>query len=142
MAQIKTHVTKDTVDSIASGIAEDAKRDDFLTLVQMMERVTGEPPAVWNSGVVGFGTYHYKSSRSSQEGDWFPVGVAARKANLTVYLGVSLAESESLLSKLGKYKPGKGCIYIKRLSDIDMTVLEKLVADTFERMTRGPFIMP
>ena len=133
MGELKTKPTDDSVDSLVAAIDDEAKRKGFLTLLAMMERVTGQSPVVWNSGLVGFGTYHYKYA-SGQEGDWFPVGLAARKANLTVYLGAGLEYSEDLLAKLGKYKTGKGCLYIKRVSDIDLAVLEELVTDSYARM--------
>jgi hypothetical protein len=100
-----------------------------------MRRATGVDPAIWSSALVGFGTYHYKSA-SGQEGDWFPVGFASRKAAITVYLGLSVDESEDLLARLGPHKTGKGCIYIKRLADVDAAVLEQLVADAYSRIKR------
>lgn len=130
MAEIKTHGTDDSVDAFIDGIAEETRREDCRTLLALMKRVTGEEPRVWSHGVVGFGTFHYKSS-SGQEGDWFPVGFASRKAALTVYLGTSLEPLKALLDRLGKYTTGKGCIYIKRLSDIDLSVLEKVVAHSY-----------
>jgi len=135
MAELKTHRTDTSVDAIIDGIDDDARRQDCRVLLDLMRKATGEDPEVWSSGVVGFGTYHYKSS-SGQEGDWFPVGFASRKAAITVYLGVGLGEVEELLAKLGKHKTGKGCIYIKRLADVDMAVLEELVADSYARMKR------
>mgnify|MGYP001060573013 CR=1 FL=1 len=123
MAQIKTHSTGDSVGTLIGEIADDARREDCRALLELMKRATGVEPVVWSSGVIGFGTFHYKSS-SGQEGDWFPVGFASRKAAITVYLGVSLDGLAELLTKLGKHTTGKGCIYIKRLSDVDLAVLE------------------
>ena len=111
----------------------ETRRQDCLALLGLMKRATGVDPEVWSSGVVGFGTYHYKSS-SGQEGDWFPVGFASRKAAITVYLGLSLDDVAEQLGKLGKHKTGKGCIYIKRLADVDLAVLEELVADSYAHM--------
>ena len=133
MAELKTKPTGDSIDSIVAAITPDTKREDFLALLAMMERVTGDKPVVWSSGLVGFGTYRYKYA-SGREGEWFPVGLAARKTNLTVYLGPGLVYAEELLGSLGKYKSGKSCLYIKRLSDIDMSVLEQLVADSYARI--------
>ena len=135
MAEIKTHRSGASVDTIIREIADEARREDCLVLLGLMQKATGADPEVWSSGVIGFGTYHYKSA-SGQEGDWFPVGFASRKAAITVYLGVSLEESAALLAELGKHKTGKGCIYIKRLADVDLGVLEKLVADSYEGMKR------
>lgn len=136
MAEIKTHRTEISADSLIREIADDTRRDDCLALLELMQKATGVAPAVWSSGLVGFGTYHYKSPRSRQEGDWFPVGFASRKAAITVYLGVSLDDVTELLSKLGKHTTGKGCIYFKRLSDVDRNVLEQLVARTYANMMR------
>jgi hypothetical protein len=133
MGEIKTQRTATSVEVIINGITDDARRQDCFALLGLMKRATGVDPEVWSSGVVGFGTYHYKSS-SGQEGDWFPVGFASRKAAITVYLGLSLEEVAPQLAKLGKHKTGKGCIYIKRLADVDLTVLEELVADSYARM--------
>ena len=136
MGEIKTHRTASDVDTIIDAIADDARREDCRTLLGLMTKATGVDPTVWSSGVVGFGTFHYKSA-SGQEGDWFPVGFASRKAAITVYLGMSLEGSEGLLAKLGKHKTGKGCIYVKRLADIDLAVLEELVADSYARIKQA-----
>ena len=136
MGGIKTHSTDDNVDASISAIADEARREDCLALLALMKRATGEEPRVWSSGLIGFGTYHYKSS-SGQEGDWFPVGFASRKAALTVYLGLELGSLAEQLERLGKHKTGKGCIYIKRLSDVDRGVLEQLVAEAYAHMKQA-----
>jgi len=135
MAEIKTHRTDSSAEEYIESITPDSRRDDCLALLEIMARATGEAPALWSSGVVGFGTFHYKSG-SGQEGDWFPVGFASRKAAITVYLGMSLDEAEAQLARLGKHTTGKGCIYIKRLSDVDVVVLEELVTDSYMRIKR------
>jgi len=133
VAELKTQRTALSVDTYLQGIADEDRRRDCVTLLDMMRRVTGVEPEVWSSGIVGFGTFHYKS-RSGQEGDWFPVGFASRKANLTVYLGLGLEHVEGLLPRLGKYKLGKGCLYLKRLSDVDLAVLEEMVVLSLARI--------
>lgn len=133
MAELKTHSTKESVDAFIDAIPDDARRGDIKTLLDIMKKATGQEPVLWNSGVVGFGTFHYKSS-SGQKGDWFPVGFASRKAAITIYLGVSLDGAQPFLDKLGKHTLGKGCIYVKRLSDVDLAVLEELVADAYKRV--------
>jgi hypothetical protein len=130
MGENKTQRTAASVDAVIQGIADDARRNDCLLLLAMMRKVTGIDPVVWSSGVVGFGTFHYKSA-SGREGDWFPVGFSPRKANLTVYLGLGLEHVAESLSRLGKFKAGKGCIYIKRLTDVDFEVLRQIVADSY-----------
>ncbi len=133
MAELKTHRTATTAEEFINDITDEARRRDCLTLLGIMKSATGVDPEVWSSGAVGFGTYHYKSS-SGQEGDWYPVGFASRKAAITIYLGLELDELSGLLAKLGKHTTGKGCIYVKRLEDVDLGVLEALVADAYARM--------
>ncbi len=135
MGKLKTQRTATSVDVFINAITDHARRQDCITLLNLMKGATGVDPEVWSSGAVGFGTYHYKSS-SGQEGDWFPVGFASRKAAITLYLGLALGEFEELLAKLGTYKTGKGCIYIKRLADVDLAVLEQLVAHAYAAMKR------
>jgi hypothetical protein len=135
MGEIKTHRTGEDVSALLRAIADEGRRADCETLLALMKKATGQQPEVWTGGMVGFGTYHYKS-KSGQEGDWFPVGFANRKAALTVYLGVSLDEAAPLLARLGKHTTGKGCVYIKRLSDVDLGVLEQLVAESYARIRR------
>jgi hypothetical protein len=135
MGEIKTHRTGASVDSIIREVADDSRRADCLALLALMQTATGVGPEVWSSGLIGFGTYHYKYA-SGQEGDWFPVGFASRKAAITVYLGTSLDGLADLLAKLGKHRVGKGCIYIKRLADVDLGVLEELVAASYAGIKR------
>ena len=135
MGELKTHRTADSVDVIIDAITDDARRQDCLDLLGLMKAATGVDPEVWSSGVIGFGTYHYKSS-SGQEGDWFPVGFASRKAAVTIYLGLELDDLSAPLARLGTYKTGKGCIYLKRLADVDIAVLGELVADAYALMMK------
>ena len=135
MGELKTHRTADSVDVIIDAITDDARRQDCLDLLGLMKAATGVDPEVWSSGVIGFGTYHYKSS-SGQEGDWFPVGFASRKAAVTIYLGLELDDLSAPLARLGTYKTGKGCIYLKRLADVDVAVLGELVADAYALMMK------
>ena len=130
MGTIKTHLTDTVVDDFIGEIADEARREDCRELLDLMKRATGEEPGVWSNGVVGFGTFHYTSG-GGQEGDWFPVGFASRKAAITVYLGMSLEKLEPARARLGAHTTGKGCIYIKRLSDVDTVVLGELAADAY-----------
>lgn len=135
MEELKTRPTDASAEGMVESIDDESRREDCRVLLGLMKRATGEEPTVWNTDVVGFGTFRYKSA-SGREGDWFPVGFASRKAALTVYLGLSLKELEPLLGKLGKHTAGKGCIYVRRLADVDLTVLEELVADAYARIRR------
>ncbi len=107
------------------------KQLDGLVLLKLFQKVTGEKGMMWGTSIVGFGKYHYKSERSTQEGDWFHVGFSPRKQNLTLYILAWKMEDPKLLAKLGKYKKGGGCLYINRLSDVDQKVLSKLIKEIY-----------
>ena len=115
-------------------VPDEAKRHDSLALLELFERVTGEPPKMWGTSIVGFGQYHYTSDRSSQQGDWPLTGFAPRKQNLTLYIMPGFDAYTDLLAGLGKYKTSKGCLYINKLSDVDMAVLEKLIYQSYTAM--------
>jgi hypothetical protein len=135
MAELKTKRTDASVDAFIQGIADDARRLDCLALLEMMRRVTGAEAELWSSGVVGFGRYRYTYA-SGREGDWFLVGFASRKANLAVYLMPGPDAHKDLLAKLGTYKTGKGCLYIKRLADVDPGVLEEILTASVADLTK------
>ena len=106
------------------------KRADSFALVKLMREVTGFEPKMWGDTMIGFGQYHYKSERSRQEGDWMLVGFSPRKAAISLYVYSGILEQEELLAGLGNFKMGKGCIYVKKLSDIDPEVLRKIIFST------------
>jgi hypothetical protein len=115
-------------------IEPEQKRQDSLVLLKMFEKATGEKAVMWGPSIVGFGKYHYKSQKSSQEGDWMLVGFSPRKQNLTLYILHGNTENKALLDKLGKYKTSAGiggCLYINKLSDIDQKVLETLIEKSY-----------
>jgi len=128
MAENKTKETDASVKDYIAAIPDDGRRKDCQALVELMTRATKHPPKMWGSSIVGFGRYHYKYE-SGREGDMCLVGFSSRKGDISVY-GLNAARShETLLPKLGKHKAGKACLYLRRLSDIDLKVLEKLIAD-------------
>ncbi len=131
MAEIKTKATKESVTKFLNSIKPDDKRKDSLALLKLFKKITGEKPVMWGTSIVGFGKYHYKSDKSSQEGDWFYVGFSPRKQNLTLYILAWKMEDPALLKNLGKYKRGGGCLYINRLSDVDEKVLSKLIKEIY-----------
>ena len=133
MAELKTKQTTASVEDFLNAIPDAQRRRDCRTLAALMEEVTQSPPSMWGDSIVGFGKYHYKGA-SGREGDWFVVGFASRKQDLTLYLMGGLEQREALLSHLGKHKTGKGCLYVKRLADVDMEVLRELVAQSFAHM--------
>lgn len=131
MAEPKTKQTNaDVYKYIDSSVDTEQKREDSYALVKLMEEVTGHEPKMWGSSIIGFGVYHYKSERSTQEGDWPLVGFSPRKAAISLYVYTGSEEHAHLLKNLGKFKMGKACIYIKKLSDIDQKELKKLMKET------------
>jgi hypothetical protein len=131
MAELKTKPTGDTVRTFLDGIEDEERRRDCRELAKLMTRTTGSPPKMWGTGIVGFGTYHYTYD-SGREGDWFLAGFSPRKQDLTLYVMAGFQEFPALMKRLGKYKTGKSCLYVKRLSDIDAGVLDALVRGSVE----------
>jgi hypothetical protein len=131
MAGIKTKQTHADVHEFINSFANtEQKRKDSFELLKLMQDITGYEPKMWGESIIGFGSYHYKSDRSRQEGDWFLVGFSPRKAAISLYVYSGSPEHEHLLKNLGKFKRGKACIYIQKLSDIDQNELKKLVEET------------
>jgi uncharacterized protein DUF1801 len=126
MAEQKTKPTAVSVESFLEGIADEARRADCKTLIKVMKRVTGAKPVMWGPSIVGFGSYHYKYA-SGHEGDSCLVGFAPRKSELSIYIMSGFAGRETLLKKLGKHKTAKACLYVKKVSDVDLGVLEELI---------------
>lgn len=123
MAELKTKKTEQSVEEFLNAVADENVRDNCFALVKLMTKVTGEAPRMWGPGIVGFGQYHYRYE-SSHEGDMCLAGFSPRKQNITLYV---TPDTAATMEKLGKHKTGKGCIYIKRLEDIDTKVLSKLI---------------
>lgn len=131
MSTLKTQVNDANVEDFINKVDDETKRQDSFTLLEMHKRVTGEKPKMWGSSIIGFGQYHYKSERSSQEGDWPLAAFSPRKQSLTLYLMPGFESYREMLDKLGKHKTSKGCLYINKLADIDMNILEKLVKQSY-----------
>jgi len=130
MYELKTKINDASVESFLKTIPEDKKRQDSFAILDMMKEVTGEEPKMWGTSIIGFGTYRYKYA-SGQEGDWLRIGFSPRKQNLSLYIMSGFQQNEELMAKLGKYSTGKGCLYIKRLEDIDQSVLKELIKASF-----------
>lgn len=127
MCALKTTVTNKSVDAFIKSIKDESKRRDSEMLVKIFEEITGYPPKIWGDNfIIGFGSYKYKRKGGKEEYEWFNAGFAPRKNNITIYLTCYL-EKEPLVKKLGKIKHGKGCLYIKKLEDIDLDVLKKMI---------------
>lgn len=127
MSVLKTKPTEVSVDSHIAGIANEEQRNDARRLVALMRKVTKREPRMWGPSIVGFGSYHYKYA-SGHEGDSALAAFAARGRELVVYIAESFEGRDVLLASMGKHKIGKVCVYIRRLADVDLKVLEKLVA--------------
>jgi len=127
MAELKTKETDASVDDFLNRIADETRRKDCFTVLQIMKAATRAEPRMWGASIVGFGTYHYKYA-SGREGDWPIIGFSPRKQDLTLYIGSGFARHAELLAKLGKCKTAKSCLYIKRLADVDLPVLKELVS--------------
>ncbi|HEX3082638.1 MAG TPA: DUF1801 domain-containing protein [Candidatus Saccharimonadia bacterium] len=140
MAELKTQVNDGDVTAFLNA-ADEKRRADGLVLLDLFKNITGEEPKMWGASIVGFGQYHYKSERSSQEGDWMLTGFSPRKAALTLYLMLGHGNYDGYLEKLGKHKKGGGCLYINKLADVDMGVLEELITASYKHMkeTNGGF---
>lgn len=133
MAELKTKQTSaDVIEFINAFADTEQKRQDSFELLKLMQDFTGYEPKMWGPTMIGFGSYHYKSERSRQEGDWMLVGFSPRKAAISLYVYTGAPEHEHLLEGLGKFTMGKACIYIKKLSDIDQEVLKKLMKATMD----------
>ncbi len=127
MAELKTQRTGASVDEFIDAVPDESARQDCRTLVDLMRRVTGAEPEMWGDSIVGFGNYHYRYA-SGRENDWFYLGFAPRKRELALYVIAGIEQFEDLLRRLGKYRTGKTCLYVKRLADIDLDVLEEIAA--------------
>lgn len=128
MAEIKTKKTNASVREFVNEFADsEQKRKDSFELIKLMQDFTGHKPKMWGPSIIGFGVFHYKSEKSSQEGDWPLVGFSPRKAAISLYVYTGAKEHEYLLKDLGKFKMGKACIYVKKLSDINQDALKRLM---------------
>ena len=127
LAVIKTKPTDLSVAAFIDGIADEQKRKDSHTILKLMEKAMKEKPKMWGSSMIGFGDVRYKSPATGREVDWFKIGFSPRKANLSLHL-IDLQRHADAFTKLGKFKTGSGCLYINKLEDIDIKVLEKIIA--------------
>lgn len=132
MGEIKTKATSQKVEDFLDAIESEEKRKDAYTVLEIMKQITGQKPVMWGSSIVGFDKYHYKSERSSQEGDWPIIGFSPRKANITLYVISGMEGEKDIVAKLGKCKTSVGCLYIKKLSDVNMSVLKELIEKEYK----------
>ena len=135
MAELKTKPNRKSVTTYIKSIEDYKKRKDCITLMAMMKEITGKRPKMWGESIVGYGKYHYKY-KSGREGDWFVTGFAPRKQNISIYIMPGFSKYQTIMKKLGKYKLGVSCLYIKTLEDVDHKSLHQLISKSVKDMDR------
>ncbi|MCB2154054.1 DUF1801 domain-containing protein [bacterium] len=135
MAELKTKENDGSVEEFLNSVENPKRREDAFAILAMMKEITGEEPRMWGGSIVGFGHYHYKYA-SGREGDWFLTGFSPRKQAFSIYIMAGFSRYEDLMEKLGKYKNGKGCLYVKKLEDVDAKVLRELIAESVKYLKK------
>ncbi|PIW69190.1 MAG: hypothetical protein COW08_08470 [Ignavibacteriales bacterium CG12_big_fil_rev_8_21_14_0_65_30_8] len=135
MAELKTKINTKSVETFLKKAASGKRLKDCFTVLELMKKITKEEPKMWGPSIVGFGNYHYKYE-SGREGDFFISGFSPRKQNLTIYIMAGFSRYSELMEKLGKYKTGRSCLYIKDLDDIDLKILQKLITESVRYMKK------
>ena len=133
MAELKTKPNDQDVEAFLNGVEDEKKREACFTVMEIMEKATGEMGRMWGDSIVGFGTYRYKYA-SGRQAEWMLTGFSPRKRNLTLYIMSGFDAYDDLLGDLGKYKTGKSCLYINKLDDVDVEVLTDLVEQSVQHM--------
>jgi hypothetical protein len=131
MAELKTKKTEESVNNFLNTVEDETKRKDSFAIIEMMQQATGLPPKMWGASIVGFGSYHYKYE-SGHEGDMCIIGFSPRKNNIAIYGMGGEERNKDLLAALGKHKTGKGCLYINKLSDVNVDILKNIFKASFE----------
>lgn len=134
MADLKTKQNNRDVNQFLEGVVDDKKRGESRVLVELYMRATKKEPKMWGDSIIGFGSYHYRYA-SGREGDWLAAGFSPRKRSIAVYIMDGFEKYEELLEDLGKHTRGKGCLHIRKLEDVDLEALEKLVKASYDRTT-------
>ena len=133
MSTLKTQQNDADVEGFLAAVENDRRREDSFTVLELMKRITGEKPKMWGTSIVGFGSYHYRYA-SGREGDWPRIGFSPRKQSLTIYVMPGFSTYDELLSRLGKHRTGKSCLYVNKLADVDMDVLAQLIRSSLDTM--------
>ncbi|MFA6954650.1 MAG: DUF1801 domain-containing protein [Thermoanaerobaculia bacterium] len=136
MAELKTKLTNASVTKFLDSVADETRRRDCFTIVELMSKATRSEPKMWGTSIVGFGSRRLKYA-SGREIDWMIIGFSPRKQDLTLYLTNGCPMREELLAKLGKHKTGKGCLYLKTLDDVHLPTLKQLIADSVKSVTKA-----
>lgn len=127
MAEIKTKPTSESVEVFLNKVDNEQKRKDSFVILEMMKKASGAEPKMWGTSIIGFGDLRFKSPKTGREVDWFIIGFSPRKANISLYLSIDIQQFAESLQKLGKHKTGVGCLYVNKLSDIDLNVLNEII---------------
>lgn len=135
MAELKTRPNNNSVEAFMEGVEPEWKRDDAWEVLKLLKKLTGEEPVMWGDSIVGFGNYRYKYE-SGRELDWFLAGFSPRKASLTIYMMGGFNGQDENLDKLGKYKKSVGCLYVKKLEDIDLAILEQMTVKSIDTIKK------
>jgi hypothetical protein len=135
-AELKTKLNDASVEDFLHSIEDEGKRGDCFRVAELMQKLSGDEPKMWGASIIGFGSIHLKYE-TGRELDWLVVGFSPRKANITLYITDCFERYGELMAKLGKYRTGKSCLYIKRLPDIDMGVLEELITASITNIRSG-----
>lgn len=133
LAEIKTKPTAASVEEFINNVTNEQKRKDSFAIVEMMKKATGEEPKMWGSSIIGFGNKRYKSPATGREVDWLLIGFSPRKTSLSLYLTMDIKKQVDMLAKLGKHKTGVGCLYINKLEDVDINVLQEMIETALNR---------
>ena len=137
MSEIKTKPIDLDIDKFLNSVEPEKKRADSIELKKLFDSVVKEKPSLWNNNMIGYGSYHYKSDRSKQEGDWPLTGFSPRKQNISIYIMSHVSNYKELLSKLGKYKISSGsCIYVNKIEDINLDVLKEIISTSVSDMKK------
>ncbi len=133
LVEIKTKPTAASVEEFINNVTNEQKRKDSFAIVEMMKKATGEEPKMWGSSIIGFGNKRYKSPATGREVDWLLIGFSPRKTSLSLYLTMDIKKQVDMLAKLGKHKTGVGCLYINKLEDVDINVLQEMIETALNR---------
>lgn len=131
MPDIKTKKNKASVEEFLSGVENQKRKEDSIVVLELMKKITNSEPSMWGTSIIGLGKYHYKYA-SGRENDWFLTGLSPRKQSLTLYIMNGFSRYDEILGRLGKYKTGKSCLYINKIEDIDLKVLDELITASVE----------
>ena len=130
----KTQITNQSVEAFLNGVENEKRRKDSFKVLELMQQITGHEPKMWGPSIIGFGTYHYKYA-SGREGDFLAMGFSPRKTALTLYIMSGFSNYNELMCKLGKFKTGKSCLYVKNLEDLNLEILKELIKTSYDYIT-------